>query len=101
MAIKVIYEELELRGFDAGGGDIIYYQGKPFTGIRVTYENGHLSIEEEFTDGHLGGIQRTYYPNGQMDEEYFIAFNTPYGIERRWDSAGNLINTRDFGPKRY
>jgi len=99
MSIRVTYEELENRGFDAGGGEILYYQGQPFTGTIVEYRNNVLIGEEEFTDGHVGGTQRTYYANGQTEKEYFIAFNTYYGLLRWWDEEGNLTHQRDFGPK--
>jgi antitoxin component YwqK of YwqJK toxin-antitoxin module len=100
MTLRLTYEELENRGFDAGGGEILYYQGVPFTGTVVAYyENGRPLTEEEFQDGHLGGAQREYHENGQLGEEYFIAFNTPYGMYKKWDKNGNLIKEFSFVPK--
>jgi deoxyribonuclease V len=99
MELRVTYEELENRGFDAGGGEILYYKGKPFTGAIVEYKNGLLISEEEFIDGHLGGAQRNYYSNGRIEKEYFVAFNTHYGFIRRWDENGNLAHERYSGPK--
>lgn len=98
--LRIPYEKLENRGFDSGGGEILYYRGKPFTGTIVEYyENGMLLGEEEFDNGHVGGAQRTYHPNGQLAEEHFIAFNTSYGLLREWDEQGNLVSEHDFGPK--
>ncbi|MCC8408690.1 hypothetical protein LJ707_07100 [Mucilaginibacter sp. UR6-1] len=99
MELRVAYEDLENKGFDAGGGEILYYQGQPFTGTIVQYIDGILVSEEEFENGHLGGAQRDYYLNGQIKEEWFIAFNKRYGLYREWDEQGNLIDEFDFGPK--
>lgn len=99
MPLRVTYEELENRGFDAGGGEILYYRGNPFTGTIVEYRNGVLIGEQEFEDGHLGGAQRSYYANGNIHEEYFITFNRDYGLFREWDEQGNVIRQKDFGPK--
>lgn len=35
--MKIKYEDLEHAGFDGGGSEILYYQGKPFTGIVLEY----------------------------------------------------------------
>lgn len=100
MKLRLSYEDLDLVGFDAGGGEIMYYRGRPFTGISVDYGiNGQVLTEQEFTDGHLGGVQREYYLNGQMSEEYFVAYNTDYGIYRQWDREGNLTSERNLGTK--
>jgi antitoxin component YwqK of YwqJK toxin-antitoxin module len=98
--LRVAYEKLDNKGFDSGGGEILYYRGKPFTGTIVEYyKNGVLLGEEEFNNGHIGGAQRTYHPNGQLADEHFIAFNTLYGLLREWDEQGNLVREHDFGPK--
>jgi antitoxin component YwqK of YwqJK toxin-antitoxin module len=99
MALRVKYGDLEYRGIDAGGGEILFYQDRAFTGIVVEYtDENELISEEEFTDGHLGGLQRHHYLNGQI-EEYQIAFNVPHGTYRKWDKQGNLIDEFDLGPK--
>jgi antitoxin component YwqK of YwqJK toxin-antitoxin module len=99
MTLRIEYEDLEHRGMDAGGGDILYHCGQPFTGIVVLYADGVLISEEEFTDGHLGGAQRQYHLNGQIEEEYFIALNTHYGLYRKWDQEGNVVKQFVLGPK--
>lgn len=91
MILRVQYEELDLVGFDAGGGEMLEYRGQPFTGIIEEFFNGVVISEEEFTDGHLGGIQRTYYPNGILKSEYSIHFNRFDGKRTQWDENGILI----------
>jgi len=73
MSLRVRYEELELVGFDAGGGEILKYQGKLFTGILETVTNNVLVSEEEFIDGSKEGVQRDYYyPSVNIEIEYFM-----------------------------
>lgn len=86
----VSYDDLEERGTDSGGGIIFYYKNQPLTGIIQEVINGVLRGESEFTDGHEGGIQRSYYPSGQIEEEYTIYLNKMEGSYKTWDEAGNL-----------
>lgn len=93
MTLRVKYEDLELIGFDSGGGEIMNYNGQLFTGIIEEIRNGILVGEFEFTNGHEGGVQRGYYPNGQIQEEFFIYFNKLEGIFRERDEDGTLTST--------
>ncbi|WP_026904666.1 toxin-antitoxin system YwqK family antitoxin [Pedobacter glucosidilyticus] len=100
MSLRVKYEDLETVGFDGGGGEILSYQGQVFTGTIVQFdENNNLICEEEFKNGHLGGGQRTFYPNGQMEQEYFIKYNKNYGLHRKWDESGTLTYEYNWGPE--
>ena len=90
MTLRVSYEDLKTRGVDAGGGIIYYYQDAPLTGIIEEFEDGVLIGESEFTDGHMGGIQREYYSSGQIKEEYTIRFNKMEGAFTTWDENGNI-----------
>jgi antitoxin component YwqK of YwqJK toxin-antitoxin module len=45
------------------------------------------------------GVQREYYPSGQLIEEFFIKYNIAYGIMRNWDENGNLLDEYDWGPE--
>ncbi|MFD2146904.1 endonuclease V [Mucilaginibacter antarcticus] len=100
-SLRVVYEDLQNKGFDAGGGEILHYKEKPFTGTIVEYVNGSLVCEDEFTDGHIGGAQRSYHQNGQLSEEYFKAYNTSYGLYKRWDEQGNITYQEDRGLQPY
>lgn len=68
------------------------YEGKLFTGILVAYEeDGSLVVEEEYKEGYLDGWVRSYYPSGQLAEEYEIHDNiTVRGTYKKWDKEGNL-----------
>lgn len=70
MSLRVKQEDLELVGIDSGGSEILYYKGKPFTGIMLIYENaGWLSGEVEFQNGYQEGWEREYYEDGQLESE--------------------------------
>lgn len=82
----------EFVGVDNAGGVVYNYKGKPFTGIIEHYMNSKLVGEEEFTDGHIGGVQRKYYNNGQIKEEYFQYFGKLDTHFKEWDKEGNLTH---------
>ena len=92
--VKTPEEEDEIFEFvdvDNAGGVVYKYQGKMFTGIIEHYDNDKLVGEEEFTDGHIGGVQTEYYNNGQMKEEYYQYFGKMDKYYKFWDENGNLI----------
>ena len=92
--------DINIAGFDIGGGEIYHYQGAPFTGILVTtYPNGNLNSEIQCINGYPEGFEREYFENGQIREESFIIKNRPYGLIRQWDKNGNLISEYDWGPE--
>ena len=91
---------IDIVGVDIGGGDIYHYNGEPFTGILYeNFPNGNLKYEIECKNGYPEGVQRHYYPNGQLWEEGFLKYNQDYGPFRQWDEGGNLIKESDFGPE--
>lgn len=84
-------KKFELVDVDNAGGVVYKYNGAMFTGIIEHYVNGKLLGEEEFTDGHVGGLQRQYYENGQLKEEYYQYFGRMDKHYKFWDEAGNLL----------
>lgn len=93
--LRINEDDLELTGFDGGGQPIFHYNGKPFTGILVMYEDdGTLSYEQEHQDGYNEGLFRPYHKNGQIYEEYQAHNNVEVdGTYKRWDENGNLLET--------
>ncbi len=92
MSLVVQFDDLENKGSDSGGEIIYHYQGQPFTGMIEEHVNGILRGQIEYTNGHLGGIQREFYSNGQIKEEYTIQFNKLEGSFKEWDINGNLVS---------
>lgn len=95
MSIRITIKEAEIDQLDGGGTPIIYFKGKPFTGI--VYENevdGSLAWEEEYLNSYQEGWTKYYYKNGKIKEEYKSHNNKVVeGTFKEWDEKGNLINS--------
>ncbi len=84
---------LEMVDVDNAGGPVYNYQGKAFSGIIESfYDNGRLQDDAEFTDGHIGGVQRKYYENGQMKEEYYKFYGKLDKHFKAWSDKGKLLH---------
>lgn len=92
--LRVNNEDLILKGVDSGGSPILYYKDNPFTGVALTYEDGGwLSLEEEFQNGYLEGWIKSYFENGQLEEEYYLHNNeVKEGTYNQYDEQGNKLN---------
>jgi len=91
---------LENRGFDGGGGEILYYKNEPFTGFVVDYyENGNIIYEEEYKDGYKNGAMRQYFKNGQINEECFKKHHRFYDSYKFWYIDGILLTHLLFNSK--
>lgn len=97
--MNINFDEIELKHPDIGGGNVYYYQGQPFTGTIIEYNNGIIVGEISVVGGHTQGRIALYYENGQIQEEYFKKFNKAYGIYKEWDENGNLISEVNYGPE--
>jgi antitoxin component YwqK of YwqJK toxin-antitoxin module len=98
--MKVNFDDIEIANIDAGGGAIYHYQNSPFTGTIVEYNNlGILVGELTIVNGSKKGRTVLFYDNGQIMEESFESYNRPYGLYRKWDENGNLLEEYDFGPE--
>lgn len=92
--------DMDMVGFDIGGGEIFHYRGIPFTGLlQQSDSNGIVREERQCVNGYLEGVQREYYPNGRLWEESYIKYNQCYGIMKTWDENGKLIDEYDWGPE--
>ncbi|QXV65064.1 hypothetical protein INP83_18585 [Mucilaginibacter sp. 21P] len=96
MELRVNYNELEIFGFDSGGSEILHYNGKPFNGFSVDIANGIIREEREFRDGYLHGLQRYYYPSGNLQEEYTLIDNDLDGSFKQYDENGNLTSVTNW-----
>jgi antitoxin component YwqK of YwqJK toxin-antitoxin module len=96
MSLRINENDLELVGFDGGGSGMYHYQGKPFTGIMLIYneKENYLYIEREFQNGYEEGQFRSYHKNGKVRQEYRSHNNiTVEGSYKRWDENGNLVES--------
>lgn len=92
MSLIVGYDDLETIGFDGSGGEMFGYRNEPLTGTIVEYyPNNNLAAEICYVNGYRQGMTKTFYENGQIEEEYVMKharFNGPY---KHWDEEGTLI----------
>ena len=63
----------------------------PFTGIAAEqYDDGTPQAEAHFLEGQKDGMERFWYPNGQLKEEGQWFNNRANGLMRSWDEKGKL-----------
>lgn len=79
---------------DINTGEHIYFFDKdkknPFNGLVVDYFNGTLSWEFEVKNGFRTGIEKVYYPTGELAELNQTDHNTTNGIAKEYHKNGNL-----------
>lgn len=64
----------------------------PFTGRAVEmYEDGSPQAEAHFLEGQKDGMERFWYPNGQLKEEGQWFNNRANGLMRTWSEEGKLF----------
>ena len=90
---RVSLDEFDIEQLDGGGVPILFYDGKPFTGIVYQLEkDGSLGYEEEYENGYQEGWVRYYHPNGKLEQECKKHLNIMVdGTFKKWDEHGNLI----------
>lgn len=90
---------------DAGGGETYFYQGQPFTGIIEDYFYDNPSVlagETQVVNSHTDGRQTTYWPNGQLQEEYFEKNHRSYNTHKTWNEQGNQVSYSEYSqPGKY
>lgn len=96
----VNFDEIESMHPNAGGGSVFFFKDQPFTGLIVEFNDfGKIVGEISVVNGNKQGRITLYYDNGNIMQEHFEKYNRPYGISRKWDEMGNLVNEYDFGPE--
>ena len=70
------------------GIDEWYYNGEPFTGTIVDKSTTPYSFSE-YKNGLLNGHSVSYYPNGQIEEDYYYE-NGEDLVGRRWYKNGQI-----------
>ncbi|WP_407500597.1 toxin-antitoxin system YwqK family antitoxin [Elizabethkingia anophelis] len=94
--LRVKEEDLEFIDIDGGGTPIYHYQGKPFTGMLLEYYDNILYREIEYINGYEDGVERVFYENGKVKNEFQSKNNKLNGICKDWDEEGNLISTTEW-----
>lgn len=90
---KMNYSDLFVED-DIHTGEHIFYSDKnktvPFNGTVVDYNKGVLVWEFEVHDGFKTGIERVYYPTGELQEINETDHNTTNGIAKEFYRKGQL-----------
>ncbi|NDE85068.1 MAG: toxin-antitoxin system YwqK family antitoxin [Verrucomicrobia bacterium] len=76
-------------------GDLLTYQGKPFTGTTVAESKGRKT-EVEFWDGRMHGRYRSWYSNGKKESEAYFENGKREGVARLWNEQGVLVQETRF-----
>lgn len=70
---------------------LLLRNGIPFTGTGVfKFPDGRISIESEYVDGLLNGIERRWYQNGVLKMETHLVDNITNGECTEWYKNGEL-----------
>ena len=76
---------------------MLFYQGKPFTGIAYdVYSNGQLQFEETYKDGELNGLYQEWYENGQLASQGTFKDNELNGLFQEWDKNGQFLEEQFY-----
>lgn len=90
---KMTYSDLYIED-DMHTGEHIFYidmnKTLPFNGVIVDYNKGVLVWEFEVQDGFKTGIERVYYPTGELRELNETDHNTTNGIAKEFYKNGQL-----------
>lgn len=59
---------------------------------RTFYPNGQLESEVQVIDGNITGVSRQWYVNGQLHQEVEMRNSRPNGIKTQWSKLGELVD---------
>src|SRR4051794_25270236 len=75
----------------------VTYRDEPFTGIVETRDElGRLLKTAEYYGGIQHGIERKFYPDGQIKSELKVEVGITVGPVRRWYANGQLESEATF-----
>ena len=87
--IRTLADEIEA---DYPGDDgLFYHEGAPFPGAASHVEGHRIASEDEYRDGLLWGVSRTWHPTGEPESEATCLAGLLHGVRCEWDAAGRLV----------
>jgi antitoxin component YwqK of YwqJK toxin-antitoxin module len=82
--LKVLYDDID---FD---DDLAIVDGKAFTGIIFDmHSNGQIECKLNYRDGLPEGLQHTWYPNGQLEAQWFAIWGQGSSESQEWYPDGS------------
>lgn len=90
---EIRVEDNELEWDD----DVTVHEGSPFTGIAFrNYPNGSCEYEFRYVNGFREGIQREFFDNADMKEEWVAERGAAVGEVRKWHKNRQLKSVGNF-----
>ncbi|SNQ46789.1 MORN variant repeat protein [Frankia canadensis] len=75
----------------------VTHDGKLFTGQVVDrYRDGQLCKIETYENGRPNGLERSFYPDGSLQSEYWNAPGGWHGVGRTWFPNGQLESETQY-----
>lgn len=86
-------EKILIQTLEYPGNGLHYKAGVPFTGVAITQDTrgGWVQAEEEYKDGLVCGLVRTWHAPGLLATEEVCAWGVRHGHYREWSDSGNLL----------
>jgi antitoxin component YwqK of YwqJK toxin-antitoxin module len=83
---------IDIDDIDERCDDMVFYQGRPFTGVLYElYPDGTLHYEGEHVGGFPSGYLREWWPNGNKQLEVIYANSkNPNGKTTKWYENGSI-----------
>lgn len=83
MIERIAHDELEYDG------DIVCFEGSPFTGISVElFKDGSKQAEYEYKNGFKNNECKNWYPNGVLRERLFFRHRVAHGVHQEFYKSG-------------
>lgn len=86
-------EKVLIQSLEYPGDGLHYKAGVPFTGVAITKDThgGWVQAEEEYKDGVVCGLVKTWHAPDVLATEEVCAWGVRHGNFREWSESGQLI----------
>jgi antitoxin component YwqK of YwqJK toxin-antitoxin module len=86
-------DKVPIQTLEYPGDGLHYKAGVPFTGVAITRDThgGWIQAEEEFKDGLVCGIVRTWHALDVLATEEVCAWGVRHGDYREWSESAKLV----------
>ena len=77
----------------------LYYQGKPYTGVRYTcpmHLGGRITSIQNWKEGERHGLHRRWHENGKLEHIWTFSDGKLIGTSYHYYENGSLKSTREY-----
>ena len=82
---RVDFDEIEFND-----DDLAFLNGEPFTGIVVAVHPNGARAENGYRNGVIEGLQRKWYPSGQLEKEGIVVCGQGTSTVTEWYENGQM-----------